>query len=86
MTRFFLPACRRSAKREGGRRGRHSRRGQRTSRCWPFGAARSVHRVSGGKMTGNQKLGCELTVKAGRAVWDLNGISRPLWTEKEGSR
>ena len=37
-------------------------------------------------MMGNQKLECELTVKAGRVVWDLNGISRPLWTEKEGSR
>ena len=42
--------------------------------------------VSGAKMMGNQKLECELTVKAGRVVWDLNGVSRPLWTEKEGSR
>jgi dihydroorotase len=42
--------------------------------------------VSGAKMMGKQKLECELTVKAGRVVWDLNGISRPLWTEKEGSR
>ncbi len=42
--------------------------------------------VSGAKMMGNQKLECELTVKAGRVVWDLNGISRPLWTEKEESR
>jgi dihydroorotase len=42
--------------------------------------------TSGAKMMGNQKLECELTVKAGRVVWDLNGISRPLWTEKEGSR
>ena len=42
--------------------------------------------VAGGKLMGNQKLECELTVKAGRVVWDLNGISRPLWTEKEGSR
>ena len=22
---------------------------------------------------------CELTVKGGQVVWDLNGISRPLW-------
>ena len=35
----------------------------------------------GGKMTGDRKLECELTVKAGQVVWDLNGISRPLWTE-----
>ena len=42
--------------------------------------------VSGGKLMGDQKLECELTVKAGRVVWDLNGISRPLWTEKEGTR
>jgi dihydroorotase len=37
--------------------------------------------TSGGKMLGDQKLECELTVKAGTVVWDLNGISRPLWTE-----
>ena len=42
--------------------------------------------VSGGKLMGDQKLECELTIKAGRVVWDLNGISRPLWMEKEGSR
>jgi dihydroorotase len=34
----------------------------------------------GGKMTGDQKLECELTIKAGQVVWDLNGISRPVWT------
>ena len=37
--------------------------------------------TQGGKLIGDQKLECELTVKAGRVVWDLNGISRPLWTE-----
>ncbi len=36
----------------------------------------------GGKMAGTQKLECELTVKAGQVVWDLNGISRPVWTEQ----
>jgi dihydroorotase len=41
--------------------------------------------VGGGKLMGDQKLECELTVKGGRVVWDLNGISRPLWTEKKGS-
>jgi dihydroorotase len=37
--------------------------------------------VAGGKMLGDQKLECELTVKGGQVVWDLNGISRPLWSE-----
>jgi dihydroorotase len=37
--------------------------------------------VSGGKLLGDQKLECELTVKGGQVVWDLNGISRPLWTD-----
>jgi dihydroorotase len=36
--------------------------------------------VSGGKLVGDQKLECELTVKGGQVVWDLNGISRPIWT------
>ncbi len=35
--------------------------------------------VEGGKMMGTQKLECELTVREGRVVWDLNGISRPPW-------
>jgi dihydroorotase len=37
--------------------------------------------TQGGKLIGDQKLECELTVKAGRVVWDLNGISRPMWTD-----
>jgi dihydroorotase len=37
--------------------------------------------VAGGKLMGDQKLECELTVKGGQVEWDLNGISRPLWTE-----
>jgi dihydroorotase len=37
--------------------------------------------VAGAKMPGDQKLECELTVKAGQVMWDLNGISRPLWTD-----
>jgi dihydroorotase len=32
---------------------------------------------------GDQKLECELTVKGGRVVWDLNGIARPLWTDQK---
>jgi dihydroorotase len=39
----------------------------------------------GGQMPGTQKLECELTVKAGQVVWDLNGRSRPTWSE-EGTR
>jgi dihydroorotase len=42
--------------------------------------------VSGGKMMGDQKLECELTIKGGRVVWDLNGISRPLWSETRGAK
>ncbi len=37
--------------------------------------------TEGAKMPGDQKLECELTVKGGQVVWDLNGMSRPLWTE-----
>ena len=37
--------------------------------------------TSGGKLAGDQKLECELTVKAGQVVWDLNGISHPAWTQ-----
>ena len=37
--------------------------------------------TAGGKLVGDQKLECELTVKGGQVVWDLNGISRPMWTE-----
>ena len=40
--------------------------------------------TSGGKMLGDQKLECELTVKGGQVMWDMNGISRPLWTEMKG--
>jgi dihydroorotase len=35
----------------------------------------------GSRMVGTQKLECELTVKAGQVVWDLNGLSRPMWTD-----
>ena len=35
--------------------------------------------VDGGKMMGSQKLECELTVREGKVVWDLNGISHPEW-------
>jgi dihydroorotase len=37
----------------------------------------------GARMKGTQKLVCELTVRDGRVVWDLNGITREDW-EKLG--
>lgn len=33
----------------------------------------------GARMDGNQKFVCELTVKGGKVIYDLNGISRPEW-------
>jgi len=31
------------------------------------------------KFKGTQKLEAELTIRAGKIVWDLNGISAPAW-------
>ena len=36
---------------------------------------------AGNRMAGDQKLECELTIKAGQVVYDLNGLSRPVWTD-----
>ncbi len=33
------------------------------------------------KMLGTKKIVCDLTIRAGEIVWDLNGISSPLWKE-----
>ena len=35
----------------------------------------------GSKLMGDRKLECELTVKGGQVVWDLNGISKSMWNE-----
>ncbi len=35
--------------------------------------------TKGWRVNGNRKLICELTLRDGRVVWDLNGISRPEW-------
>lgn len=35
----------------------------------------------GAKMMGTQKLQAELTLRAGEVVWDLNGITAPMWDE-----
>jgi dihydroorotase len=37
--------------------------------------------VEGGKLAGTQKLECELTVREGEVVWDLNGISKKPWEQ-----
>jgi dihydroorotase len=31
------------------------------------------------KIKGTQKLETELTIRAGKIVWDLNGLSMPMW-------
>jgi dihydroorotase len=36
--------------------------------------------MDGERLSGNQKLTCELTLRAGAVVYDLNGITRPKWT------
>ena len=33
----------------------------------------------GARLAGNRKLVCELTVRNGKVVYDLNGITRPDW-------
>jgi len=35
--------------------------------------------VRSNRMDGNKKLACELTVREGKVVYDLNGISSPIW-------
>jgi dihydroorotase len=34
----------------------------------------------GARMDSTQRLSCELTIRDGRIVYDLNGVSRPEWT------
>jgi dihydroorotase len=43
---------------------------------------------SGFKFDGDQKLECELTIKGGQVVWDLNGMTSALWNDapKKGAR
>ena len=33
----------------------------------------------GARLKGTQKLACELTLRDGKVVYDLNGITRPDW-------
>lgn len=41
---------------------------------------------SGGKLKGNRKFVCELTVREGRVVWDLNGIATRDWQSMPARR
>jgi dihydroorotase len=42
---------------------------------------------NGARLDGNQKLTCELTVRDGKVVYDLNGITREQWDKiPEGQR
>src|SRR5258705_2115260 len=34
----------------------------------------------GANLAGKQRLACEVTVRNGKVVYDLNGITRPEWT------
>jgi dihydroorotase len=38
--------------------------------------------VRGTRLKGTQKLETELTIRAGKIVWDLNGVSTPAWDAK----
>ena len=38
---------------------------------------------SGSRMNGDRKLICELTVRDGQVVWDLNGLSAEEWTSQK---
>ena len=38
--------------------------------------------VRGTKLKGTQKLEAELTIRGGKIVWDLNGLSAPAWDAK----
>jgi len=38
----------------------------------------------GGKLIGNQKLVCQMTIRNGLIVWDLNGLARDDWRKNSG--
>jgi dihydroorotase len=38
--------------------------------------------VRGTKLKGSQKLEAELTIRAGKIVWDLNGLGVPVWDKQ----
>jgi dihydroorotase len=38
--------------------------------------------AGGNRMAGDQKFEAEMTIRAGKIVWDLNGLAAPDWTKK----
>jgi len=38
---------------------------------------------TGYKVTGNQKFECEMTIRDGKIVYDLNGIATPVVTDRD---
>jgi dihydroorotase len=37
--------------------------------------------AGGNRLEGNQKLEAELTIRAGKIVWDLNGLAAKTWKQ-----
>jgi dihydroorotase len=40
--------------------------------------------ANGARMDGREKLACEMTLRDGKVVYDLNGLSRPAWDSLPG--
>ena len=38
----------------------------------------------GGKLEGHQKIVCQMTIRNGLIVWDLNGLAREDWRKNAG--
>jgi len=36
----------------------------------------------GGRLDGDRKLVCELTLRSGHVLWDLNGLARGRWQDR----
>ena len=39
--------------------------------------------VRGGRITGDRRIGCEITLRAGRIVFDYNGRAGTAWREAD---
>ena len=37
------------------------------------------HKTYGARLSGTRKLTCEMTLRDGRIVYELNGLARPDW-------
>ena len=42
--------------------------------------------AAGNRLEGNHKLEAELTIRAGKIVWDLNGISAKPWKQEANKK